>query len=192
MKYTKSTDGVERATYNIKIRLSKDEFNTLQKNLDYLKGEKSNMRAELATALYEHIYWKINCAAWDLQEHSEAALDRIAEMDAQAKVDMQSLMASKTAEIKQHTVSEHDYQVSVAEGKALRSPGKRIKFEPGVYYYSPDGEMVTCLRKNEASSGYEYGDVWEYGWGRRKEYAESLKALIARFDKRYPRNERAS
>ncbi|KKM17976.1 hypothetical protein LCGC14_1670360 [marine sediment metagenome] len=55
MKYTKSTDGKERANVNITIRLSRDDYAQLKKDIDVLSDNKSSLRDYLTDTLYNQI-----------------------------------------------------------------------------------------------------------------------------------------
>ncbi len=97
-------------------------------------------------------------------------------------------LAAKQREIIVDTplASDHDFQIAVCEGKALRNPGKKIKFEKGIYFYSPNGKMVSKMRRNERAFGHAYGDVWEAGYGsRHRMQGSSLKELMQKIDMRY-------
>lgn len=85
MKYTRSGDGIERATINIPLRLTREQYAELTKDLQLIEG--GSIRSYFETVLHEHIAFDL---ADRVTRQHEDNLRRSEEKEYQALVDERS------------------------------------------------------------------------------------------------------
>ena len=137
-----------------------------------------------------------------INELVEAVHDRITAMDKQSAIDMAALRERDQDE---HNRNMENAPKAVREGFALANklaarmdkinqsietaidePGKKIKLENGVYFYSPDG--ITCYKIEKSVSESAWCGNWKLQAADGKSFVTSrltLKAAINDIDTRH-------
>lgn len=121
-----------------------------------------------------------------ITELMEAAADRKAQLEANAKADMNGLIAQKQREICNEKSSPARYKQAQRDSRlyaeAMDNPGKRVKVQRGLYVYSANGKEVYWIKRDRKVSANDCM-AWNTGYADCGISGFTLGDVIARINR---------